>query len=321
MSQARGAQTSTIMWDEADYGVTPGTPDAVLLYLVRNTLQSNQNLTRSNVLSSGRERQKPGLGNINAGGDFELELGAESIGKVLKHAMGQVATSGAGPYTHTLTLGDLPVGFGTEKDFGAAITGNRYEPFLGCRVGSLALDFPAEGYPSARASIVGIDSALAATPTDATPTDTGHTSFTAFEATIEEGGSAIAYVESASISIDNELDGSVYCIGGAGKRRSLPEGFATVTGSITALFESDALLTKAGNGTESNLKLTLSRGDGLGSTGNESIEFFVQQLRYGRTSPPIEGPQGLKVTLPFEAYISGANSALQVTLKNAVASL
>jgi len=102
---------------------------------------------------------------------------------------------------------------------------------------------------------------------------------------------------------------------------ALPEGFSTVSGTITALFESDALLTKAINGTESSLKIALSRGTGLGSAGNEYMELFVQQLQFERTSAPIEGPNGLLLTMPFQAYISGSTSALQAVVKNTVSSI
>ena len=62
----------------------------------------------------------------------------------------------------------------------------------------------------------------------------------------------------------------------------------------------------------------MSRGDGLGSAGNESIEFYCATLEYERKSPPIEGPKGVLQTLSFKAY---GTTALQVILKNAVATI
>jgi len=320
MPQARGSQTSTILVEESTYGADPGAPDAQQLYVVRNTLASNQNLLQSNTLSTSRERQSPIAGNIAVSGDIEFELGAESMGTILKHVLGSNTTSGSDPYTHTMTLGDLPVGFIIEKDYGANIT-NRYEKFNGCRVASAAFNFPNEGVPTATLSIIGATSVMGTSSIDATVTDNGHTSFSAFDASIEEGGSSIAYVESVEFTVDNELDDSAYVVGGSGVRRALPEGFSTVSGTITALFESDALLTKAIAGTETSLKIALTRGTGDGSAGNEYMEFFIQQLQLERTSAPIEGPGGLKLTMPFQAYISGSTSALQTIVKNAVATI
>jgi len=322
MPQARGTQTVTALFQETTYNTTPGTPSGQKLYLTANQIQAQQNRLDSNTLTNSRERDQPIAGNINVAGPLNFELGAEWIGTLMKNAMGTNATTGAGPYVHTMTLGDLPAGMVIEKDFGANISGSgRYQYYNGCKVATAAFDFPAEGFPTGSIAITGAKETASATPLDATLDDNGNTPFSAFQATILEGGSSIATVTAASINLDNGLDESVYVVGGAGERTALPEGFATISGSITALFEDATLLNKAINGTESSLKITLSRGDGLGSSGNESMEFFVQQLLYERTSPPITGPAGIQITLPFKSYIKGSTSAMQFTLKNAVATI
>lgn len=320
MPQARGSQSATALFEETAFGVDPGSPSGTLVYVKSNGLQSSQNLIDSETLGGSRERTAPGLGNIDAGGDIVTELSAENDGTLLKHALGSVVTTGAGPYVHTINTGDLPVGMVLEKDFGANLAGpGRYEKFNGSRVGGASFKFPSEGQVEATYSTKAAKSTLGSAPLDATLTDNGHTPFTAFQATILEGGSAIATVTDAEIKIDNELDDSVFVIGGAGVRKDLPEGFATVSGSITTIFDSEALLVKAINGTQSSLKITLSRGNGLGSAGNESIEFLVNQLIYERTSPSIDGPGGVVASFNFKGFRSGATGGLTVTVKNAIA--
>lgn len=322
MPQARGSQTTIALYEETTYGSDPAAPAGKKLYLTRFGVQSQQNRLDSATLSSSRERVKPAAGNINVSGAMACEIGAEWMGTLLRHALGANTTTGLGPYTHTLTLGDLPVGMLLEKDHGSNIAGaGRFEKCNGARIARAGFEFPTEGYVTGSFDVVAAKSTLTAAALDAALDDFGHTPFSAFDASIQEGGAAVAVVTQASINLDNALDDSVFTVGGAGVRRALPEGFATVSGQITALFEDATLLNKAINGTESSLKITLSRGTGAGSAGNESIEFFVQQMLYERTSPPIEGPQGLLITLPFKAYKSGANSALKVTLKNAVAAI
>jgi len=322
MPQARGTQTVTALVEETVYKTTPGTPSGQKLYLTANNLQAQQNLLDSNTLTNTREREQPIVGNINVSGSLDFEIGAEWIGTLLKHLMGTNVTTGADPYVHTMELGDLPVGFIIEKDFGSNISGNRYQFFNGCRAGGCSFDFPQEGFPTGSVQVIGAKETNDATPLDATLDDNGNTPFSAFDAAIEEGGASIANVTQASINVNNGLDESTFVVGGAGERSALPEGFATVTGSITALFDSTTLLDKAIAGTESSLKITLSRGDGLGSAGNESIEFFVQQLLYERASPPITGPAGIIQQLNYKSYISAAGaSALQIILKNAVATI
>lgn len=322
MPQARGSQGVFALFTETTYGTDPGSPAGQKLYLTRFGVQSTQSRIDSNTLTASRERAKPAAGNIGVAGAVACEIGAEWMGTLLKHALGSNATTGAGPYTHTMTLGDLPVGMVLEKDHGSNISGSgRYEKFNGCRVARCGFEFPTEGYCTAGFDVIGAKDTLGASPLDASLDDNGHTPFSAFDATIQEGGGAIAVVTAASIQLDNGLDDSVFTVGGAGVRRALPEGFATVSGQISALFEDATLLNKAIGGTETSLKITLSRGTGAGSAGNESIEFFVQQMLYERATPPVEGPRGLLITLPFKAYKSGSNSALKITLKNAVSAI
>ena len=322
MPQARGSQAVFAMYDETAYGVTPATPAGQKLYLTRCGVRSSQNLIDDDTLSSERARLDPSTGNIDVADGFEMNLSAQSIGKLLKHLLGGVATSGVGPYVHVINPAALPVGFILEKDFGANIAGSgRVEYFNGCRMAGAQFSFPREGYCTAKFDVKGAKSTLATAALDAALDDYGHTSFSAFSATIQEGGAAIATVTAAEINYSNDLDEEGYALGGAGVRRALNEGFAVVQGSITAMFEDAALLTKALARTQSSLKITLSRGDGLGSAGNESIEFLVNQLKYERTSPAIEGPRGLLITLPFSAYRVGTTQPLTITLKNAVAAL
>lgn len=322
MPQARGSDAVFALYDETAYGVVPGTPAGTKIYLTNFRVGATQSLQRSNILGQGRFRARPTRGNINVAGSIATEIGAESLPPLLKHAMGGLVTTGTGPYTHTFTLDDLPVGALLELGYGAAVSGNSFKQFLGCRVQGWTMRLPNAGgddKPSLEFNIVGASEAAAAAALDATLTDNGHTSFSGFNAAIEEGGSSSAIVTEAVINGANELDESNFTYGGGGVRRSLPEGFATVSGTVTALFESVALLDKAINGTQSSLKITLARGDGLGAAGNESIEFLVQQLEYGRTTPPIEGPAGVRVTVPFEAFRVSTDNGLLVTVKNAVA--
>ena len=322
MPQARGSQAVFAIYDETSYGVTPATPAGQKLYLTRFGVASAQNLIDDDTLSSNRARIEPGRGNIDVAGALAMTLSAQSLGKPLKHLLGAVATTGVGPYEHTITPGDLPAGFILEKDHGANISGaGRVEYFNGCRFASAKFSFPREGWCSATFDVKGAKSTLASAALDAALDDYGHTGFSAFSASVQEGGTAIATVTAAEIDYSNDLDEEGYAIGGAGVRRALSEGFAVVRGSITAMFEDATLLTKAINATQTSLKVTLTRGDGLGSAGNESIEFLVNQMKYERTSPAIEGPRGLYITLPFVAYRSGTTVPLQITLKNAVATL
>ncbi len=320
MPQATGANTSFAIDDETTYGADPGTPNTRKVYLKSCGLKVSQNKLQPETLTGARTLSKPDNGNVDAVGPLVHEVGAESLGKLLKHAFGAVTTTGAGPYVHTYSIGALPTSFVFEKDHGSAISGTgRYEKFNGCRVASMDVDMPQEGYATITFNVQAAKSTLAGTSIDATPTDNGHTPFSmASLSTIEEGGSAIATVKSIKFSLNNDVDTDGYTLGTGGVRTQLPEGQALVSGELTAVFDSAALLTKAENSTASSLKTILSRGTGDGSAGNESIEFGIDALVFERTSPPVDGPKGLVLTMSFTGYASGAMRAI---LKNAVATV
>lgn len=322
MPQARGSQTVLALIDESTYAADPGSPSGTRLYVKSSSVQMQQERTDSDIIDPNRARLRSMLGNIDVSGTIEMELSAENIGVLLKHALGAAVVSGTGPYTHTLTLSALPVGFILEQDYGPNIAGTgRYAKYRGCRVASASFRFPASGPCMASFSIKGATMTPRTAPLDATLTDTGCTPFSAFQAAILEGGGAIATVTDAEISIDNDLDGSAYCIGGGGVRRALSEGFATIAGSITALFEDASLLNKAVADTDSSLQITLTRGTGTGTAGNEYAQFLVQNLVYEPASPAVEGPRGILQKFNFRGFRSGAQNGLQVVLKNALASL
>lgn len=323
MPQARGSQATFGLYEETAYGANPGAPDGQLMYVKSFGVADSRNLLQSQTLVGGsRAKPKPVRGNFDAGGSIPVEIAPESIGKWLKHSLGVISTTGAGPYTHVFTIGDLPVGLMLENDYGSNITGSgRFNQYNGSRIGSAKFNFPQEGFIDAEFSIKSVAGTPAAAALDATLTDNGHNPFSMAEATIKEGGVTAANVQSCDFTLTNGLDESGYVIGNGGKRIALAEGDAILVGTVTALFDSLALLNKAINYTESSLEVTLTRGDGLGSAGSESLVFLVQQLIYEMKKPAVEGPGGLLVTLPFTSYLKGADNGLLVTLKNVLATI
>ena len=103
----------------------------------------------------------------------------------------------------------------------------------------------------------------------------------------------------------------------SGQTADIPEGTVAVTGTLKARFTSLALYTKAINDTASSLKLIFARGDGTGTAENESLEFYIPELTFTPKAPPISGPKGIIVELPFVGYYGTdvGESALQITLK------
>jgi hypothetical protein len=320
MTQALGSKGQIIIQEESVFQTDPGAPDASILYFISETLQQSRPNIDSNVIRGNRNMAKPIRGNYDITGDITTELQAY-MALMLKGLFGDVATTGADPYVHTFTVGDSVPSFLIEKGFTDI---DQYFKYNGCKVNSMSLSVTSDGAQEISFGILGTKETSSGSSFDDTPTDLGKQSFDGLTVTtIEEGGSPIATVLSADITFENDLDGSIYTVGGGGERQALPEGMMKASGTVTAMFEDLTLYNKAINFTESSLKLIYSFGDGLGSADNESLELYIPELVFAPVSPAIPGPRGVLVELPFSGYYddSAETSTVQVILKNTQATL
>lgn len=319
MAQATGSNAQIIYDVEATFGTTPASPDAKLLPFLTDTLSRKRPLITSNIIRQNRNPTKAVRGNVDAGGSINTELNP-FMGVFLKHLLGSATVGGGPPYTHTIKVAALPVSLCIEKGFTDLA---QYFLYNGCRVNKGHFEFKSDGYIPFNLDFLAQKRTIAAASFDATATDLGHLPFEGFEASITEGGSAIAYVSEVVFDVENDLDPSNYVIGGVGLRRAIPEGKTKVSGTLTALFESITLYNKAVNFTESSLAITLSRGSGAGSAGNESLVITIPELVYEEDDPPISGPKGIMTNMKFEAFYDNdaAASAIHMLLKNTQATL
>ncbi|QDP47078.1 MAG: hypothetical protein Tp1111SUR522732_16 [Prokaryotic dsDNA virus sp.] len=322
MSRIKGTETTSAVYEETVYGVAPDPANGFLLHKTAFTLQKVQPRVQDETILSNRSRSEPMLDNVDVSGALNQNMSAQSLGVLLKHLMGVVNTTGSDPYTHVFTVGQLPVGLMFENDYGSKITGSgRVVRYHGCKIASANFSFPVSGPVTASFNIIGADAAPASAALDETLTDLGHKAFSSFNASLTEGGDAFGRATSIELTIDNELDTDGYVIGGQGKRNSLDEGFVTISGTLNAQFANADLMNKALSDTESSLAITVSRGTGAGSAGNESIKFELNQIKYEPTTPPIDGPAGLSISLNFFAYAKASDLGMVITLKNAVATV
>jgi hypothetical protein len=231
-----------------------------------------------------------------------------------------VTTGASSPYTHTFRPKSLPVGFIVEEDWSSVIT-SKVHQFLGCRCTQATINVPQSGFATFGLSVGGSKFVIAATPLDATLTDTGQTGWTAANATVKINGTASCLVKSATISINNNMQTDRYTLCG-GTRYDMPEEFVDVTGEITALFDvaTHALIDAAIARTDTNVEIIFEHGTGAGTAGNEQLSIKLDHALVALNSPPITSPGGMEVTFSLAAFKSGGtDKGLVVVLKNAVA--
>ena len=322
MSQARGSNAQLIFQEETTFKTDPATPDCKKLHFVSESLRFSRPLNPSNILRGNRNPTRGFPDNVEVTGNVITNLQPFQLGSMLKFLLGSVTTTGTGPYVHTIKIGSTLPSFLVEKGFTDI---GQYFKYNGCKINRMSMSITTSGEQQITFNILGAKETASGTSFDSTPTDAGYKAFDGLSiATIEEGGAAIATVTSIdNLTIENNLDGSVYTIGSQGERKSLPEGVVKVSGTLNALFEDLALYNKAKNRTESSLKVVFQFGSGDGSAGNEYLEFLIPELEYSPNAPVIPGPQGVLVELPFEAYYDDSTeaTAIQITLKNTEAAL
>lgn len=312
--QARGIKGALLLAFESAYGVTPVTPTVYRLPFNKNTLTAKQSLIESSTITGRRDPVAPGMGQIDVSGNIEFPLCVRNVGVWLTHMFGEPVTTGsAAPYTHIWKVKDDMPSTTLEKGFGDL---SKHATYPGCKISKFALSAAVGNNElTANVDVMGANEVLNSAPLNDTPTILSLLRFNNFQASVVEGSTALADCRKMDLSIDFGLDGDTYCLNGSGARTDIAEGLIQPTGSIEALFKNTSLLDKAINGTETSLKLTFT-------SGPHSLVFLLPELIFERSTPTIDGPKGLLLSLAYRAFYSdnSDNSAVKITLINDVAS-
>ncbi|MGH8083872.1 MAG: phage tail tube protein [Lysobacter sp.] len=331
MPQATGATTKILGLTEDTFNAVPAVPDAQVLYV--RTFELNYNAPREQdpTLAGGFRGQLRGVeGRSDVSGSAAVSMAPQSIGFWLKHLIGAPTTTGAGPYVHTFAVGEgalaIPPGIMFEQDFSDRIaTPGRFIDWNGNRIESAQFVFNT-GAPAQVATFnirgAGIPSTPAVT-IDATPSDAGHSAWVVGNISLVlDDGALEVCIESLTLNWNNNLDTDLYCLNNGGQRHALPEGDLAITGEGVAQFDTPALMLKAFADEDLKVVVTLSRGDGLGTAGNESLAITIPLSSMSKSVPPVNGPRGLKQPFNFVAHrVGGAEIGVNMVLKNELATV
>lgn len=321
MAIVQGSNCKLIYDQETTFGTTPASPDALIIAFKDEGFTQDIELITSDVMTGNRNASAPVAGNRSVKGSLSTELSAYGQARLFKNLLGGLTTTGTGPaYIHTFKVGALPVSMCFEKQI-TDLT--KFFLYNGVRISKGSLEFKPAGFIATSFDFVGQKETVSGASFDATATDLGHNPFEGFQGAILEGGVSIGTVTSLKVDIDNDIQSDLYTIGGGGVVAALPAGKVKVSGSATVIFDSTTLYDKAVAGTESSIKVTLTKGLGDGTTGNESFELLIPELRFKASTPVIKDSKGLMLDLPFEAYYSNSTEAtsIQVVLKNTQATI
>lgn len=297
MAQARRFDQSLWAVAETVPGTTPATPTLVeipiagipTLNVEKDNFQSarigNRNVTH---LRHGTRR---------AAGDIPIELAYGDFDALFESVMCSTWS------TNVLKVGETLKYFTLERRFEGI---SEFQPFTGCFMNGFTLSAQPNGMITGSFSVLGLGGMTPASSTvaDTSTATAGNDPFDGFTGTMTEGGSA-ANLTALELNITN--NGVLPYIIGSDTAPHANIGMFDVSGTATAFFETEALLNKFLNETESALTVEFE-----GITGGD-LEFDISSLKY--TAGTItEADEGLLVQLPFTGtYNVSDASSLVIT--------
>jgi tail tube protein len=314
MTQQRGVNTSIkIGFENVAYGTVADTGFIMPFNSCGVVGQKARNTPAT--IRGRRDPAAPFSGNQNVNGPIVVPADSVAMIYWLMAMFGNPSSSGAGPYVHEFKIGSSMPSFSLEKAFTDLAT-DVYERFVGCKISTFSMTVGGDGELIANMGVLGSKMTEETTPFDAAPIVPSLARVQNFNAALLEGGSSLSNSTEFSINLDFGLDPNSFVIGGGGIRGDIPEGIVAVTGNLKTLFEDKSLLDKAIADTETSLKVTIT------ASASSVMEFEIQELLYSVNGVPVDGPQGLIVSLDFAGYwTNGAEgSAMVARATNGVAS-
>ena len=329
MGQVRGANIRLIGVTDPAYRTPRVTPDALILPFVSHGVAASETRDTDETIDGYRGMNRSVAGAQTLNGPVQINAAPQTIGFWLKHLIGTPTSSlatGVTTYVFTPAASGataLPPSFTLEQDMGAGFTsGSRYVRHLGCRIASCAISMGPTGFIQFTPTIAGSNATVGATALDSTPTDTGHAAFESLSAALVFGGGSLALdVAKLDLALTNNLDEDTLVIGSNGMRGDLPEGKFGCTGAIDTLVKDDTLVQQALSDTDTSLLLTLKRGTGDGTDGNEQLTISIPALVFAKNTPVVPGPKGLRLTGNFTSHRTSGETGVTFTLKSPLAAI
>jgi len=317
MGQARGYKSRLVLDFETAFKTDPSTPAGHIMPFNSYSVQGSRNKESANTIRGRRDPVAPFDGNESVDGPLVVPVDVRNIGLWLKALLGapDSTDNGDGTYDHVYSISDSQPSMVLETRLSDNTSVIKYIKHNGCKLNSLEISAGGDGELVANLNIMGAAEALGDSAYDSDPTELSFQRFRNFQATLKEGGSALTgTATNMTLNVAANLDGDQYTIGDNGTRGDISEGLMGLSGSIDALFKdtSAAMLQKAIDSTETSLELAFEDSNG------NSLTFTLPELQFAQQGPTVDGPQGVRISLPFQAYYDDAaeGTGLQVTLVN-----
>jgi hypothetical protein len=286
MPFAQGSRTQLAYVAESTYGTTPATPAMVSLPFVTHSVDLTKTRVQSAEITPDRMPRVDRHGQRTVTGDISVEMRPADYDFLLEDALFGTFTS------NVLNTGTTVSSF-TLEDGALDIT--QFRAFSGCMVNTMQISIAPNQMTTATFGVIGKNMTQSATPLDASVTAASNNEpFDSFSGVIEEGGSAIAYVNSIDFTLNNNLNPTFAL--GAVSTPQMEFGMSTLEGTMTVFYQDAALITKFLNETESSLEIILDD-----RVAGKNYTLLMPRIKINGAAVPVASPASRLLTIPFVA--------------------
>ncbi len=298
---ASGGYHGTRYVKEVEFGITPENPTMRSLRHTSNSLMLTRDSLTSAELRDDAQISDFRLGNRQSSGDLGIELSFAEYDDLLAAALRSEWQDDPNiPGNKFLIAGINVPSFTLERSFNNI---KQYETFTGCQVNTLTLTVTPNTMVTGTIGFIGSNIGFSNEPLDPIPDPSyAYPPYDGFQGKLIEGGSVISVVTSMEISIDNAMEANFVI--GKDVAEAVTAGRINVTGTISAYFQNNDLLSKFANEIESSLQFTL--GDGISA----SYVITLPRIKYSGGDNPVDGEGPITLNMPFQALYddcSGTN--------------
>ena len=226
-----------------------------------------------------------------------------NIGEALlfEAMLGQVTTTGSGPYTHTFTPYKYLPSYTIQTSFGE-VTDTLVKQAVGCMVDSWEIGLSINEIATLGLTWVGKNMTFTTGEDLDGTTPTGLTAYSYVDGAVTVGGASVGCVKNITISGANNLVSDDTCIGSSEISDQERAQFMEITGNVEFELEKGDIgyLSDFVAGTQKTLVLTLS---------NDPSFITITMTMQWQTgiTPKVAGVEKITVSGPYKAYVTSGN--------------
>lgn len=313
MAQARGELTKLLLQFQTAARTPPAPVGAKVIPFTTYNVGRDPKRQANPTLNNSPLGNKTDAGDPVVAGQLQSVLDLRTVGNLLKLALGQPVSTGAGPYLHTfpVNLSDRPAALLELGHYDI----NKYFRVLDAHVNKLAWDIANNDQNITADILAGEEiNPLPVTAFDAVPTSVASFRACSAAGVISDGvGATLGQVVSGSIEINNNITPEALLDGLPGY--SLFDlGELMFSGTLRCVFDGAAAWDLARAGTSTRLKLVSAATIGAN---NFTLTVDMPYVELTEKTVPKQGRSGLFADVAWKAH-AGATLPT-VTLSNDVA--